>query len=146
MRRLFTRCLGLVPALVVAAGLGRNGIDTLLVASQVVLSVVLPFVVFPLLWLTSHKSIMSVKRPRARTASLSPQMREAPCGDGASVTETATTTPPTMDAADPEAQPETETVDFSNGKIAIAVGSIIWIVIVLANVYAIVGLAMGEGS
>ena len=63
MRRLFTRCLGLVPALVVAAALGRPGIDALLVASQVVLSIVLPFVVFPLVWLTSSRAVMAVKKP-----------------------------------------------------------------------------------
>ncbi|KAH9932100.1 Nramp-domain-containing protein [Epithele typhae] len=105
MRRLFTRCLGLVPALAVAAGLGRSGIDTLLVASQVVLSIVLPFVVFPLMWLTSSKTVMAIKRP---------------------------------------AEQQYEIVHFSNGKISIVVGYAIWIVIVMANIYAIVGLARGE--
>ncbi|KAK0217351.1 natural resistance-associated macrophage protein [Armillaria nabsnona] len=60
-RRLITRLLSLVPALTVAIAIGRSGIDTLLVASQVVLSIVLPFIVFPLLWLTSNRRIMSVK-------------------------------------------------------------------------------------
>ncbi|KAK0454109.1 natural resistance-associated macrophage protein [Desarmillaria tabescens] len=60
-RRLITRLLSLVPALTVAVAIGRNGIDTLLVASQVVLSIVLPFIVFPLLWLTSNKRVMSAK-------------------------------------------------------------------------------------
>ena len=138
MRRLFTRCLGLIPALVVASALGRNGIDTLLVASQVVLSIVLPFVVFPLLWITSSKSVMAVKKPRSRTSSPPPpQMRQAARGDGADATAT-------VDAADPEGQSEFEMVDFSNGKFAIAVGFTIWTVIVLANVYAIVGLAQGQ--
>ncbi len=40
-RRLITRLLSLVPALTVAIAIGRSGIDTLLVASQVVLSIVL---------------------------------------------------------------------------------------------------------
>lgn len=39
-----------------AIGVGRPGIDTLLVASQVVLSIVLPFVTLPLIWLTSRFS------------------------------------------------------------------------------------------
>ncbi|KAK0203868.1 natural resistance-associated macrophage protein [Desarmillaria ectypa] len=60
-RRLITRLLSLVPALTVAIAIGRSGIDTLLVASQVVLSIVLPFIVFPLLWFTSNKSVMSVE-------------------------------------------------------------------------------------
>ena len=64
LRRLITRMIGLVPSMVVAIAVGRPGINTLLVASQVALSVVLPFVAFPLIWLTSSKSIMSVKVPR----------------------------------------------------------------------------------
>ena len=54
----------------VAIAVGRPGINTLLVASQVALSIVLPFVAFPLIWLTSSKSIMRVKKPN--------QQREKP--------------------------------------------------------------------
>jgi metal iron transporter len=56
--------IGLVPSVTVAIAVGRPGINTLLVASQVALSVILPFVAFPLIFLTSSKSIMSVRRPR----------------------------------------------------------------------------------
>ena len=45
----------------VAASLGRGGVSTLLVVSQVVLSIVLPFVTFPLILLTSSKKIMMVR-------------------------------------------------------------------------------------
>ena len=125
MRRLLTRCLGLVPALVVAAAVGRAGIDALLVASQVTLSIVLPFIVFPLLLLTSSKTVMSVKKPLERSSA------QGSASEGA-------------DAGATEAQ--VEMVDYSNGKIAMAFGWLIWLVIVMANVYAIVGLAMGQGG
>lgn len=46
-RRLITRCIGIVPSLAVAVSVGREGIDTLLVASQVALSIVLSFVLVP---------------------------------------------------------------------------------------------------
>ena len=46
-RRLITRCIGIVPSLAVALSVGRQGIDTLLVASQVALSIVLTFVLMP---------------------------------------------------------------------------------------------------
>lgn len=130
MRRLCTRCLGLIPALVVAAGVGRQGIDALLVVSQVVLSIVLPFIVFPLLWLTSSKSVMSVKKP-LELVSVSPTAL------GPSQ-QTATT------HSEPQAESQVETVDFSIGKVAIFFGYAIWLVIVAANVYAIVGLGLGE--
>ncbi|KLO20492.1 natural resistance-associated macrophage protein [Schizopora paradoxa] len=64
LRRLITRLLSLIPSMVVAVVVGRPGIDTLLVVSQVVLSIVLPFVMFPLVWLTSSTIVMRVKRPR----------------------------------------------------------------------------------
>lgn len=46
-RRLITRAIGIVPSLAVALAVGRNGIDALLVGSQVALSFVLPFVITP---------------------------------------------------------------------------------------------------
>ncbi|KAF5331568.1 hypothetical protein D9611_007561 [Ephemerocybe angulata] len=62
MRRLLTRLLAIIPSTIVAVATGRKGVDALLVASQVVLSVVLPFITFPLLWCTSSKAIMSVRK------------------------------------------------------------------------------------
>jgi manganese transport protein len=52
VRRLIT----MVPALIII-GLGTNTLTTL-VASQVVLSLVLPFAIVPLVWLTSRRDIM----------------------------------------------------------------------------------------
>ena len=103
----------------VAIVMGRSGIDTLLVASQVVLSVTLPFIVFPLVYLTSSKSMMSVRKPRAVT-SLSDEG--------------------TVEEADDEM------VDFSSGWLMTGVGLLIWLIIVAANVYVIIDLAIGQGG
>ncbi|CAK5280690.1 unnamed protein product [Mycena citricolor] len=62
VRRLLTRLIAVVPATVVAVVVGRPGVDTLLVASQVILAIVLPFITFPLIFLTSSKSTMLVRR------------------------------------------------------------------------------------
>jgi metal iron transporter len=51
--------------LAVAVGVGRPGIDALLVASQVILAVVLPFITLPLIYLTSSKTVMRVRKPDA---------------------------------------------------------------------------------
>ncbi|TBU44128.1 natural resistance-associated macrophage protein [Dichomitus squalens] len=67
LRRIVTRLIGLIPSVVVAIAVGRPGIDTLLVASQVALAIVLPFVAAPLIWLASSKSVMSVRKPAANT-------------------------------------------------------------------------------
>jgi manganese transport protein len=57
-RRLITRALALVPALCGMLWLGDKGVGTLLVASQVVLSLQLPFAIWPLVRLTSDRGTM----------------------------------------------------------------------------------------
>ena len=57
-RRLATRALALVPAFLGVLWLGDAGVGTLLVGSQVVLSLQLPFAIWPLLRLTSDRSVM----------------------------------------------------------------------------------------
>ena len=52
-RRLVTRLVAIVPAAVVAASWGERGLGKLLVLSQVILSLQLPFAVFPLVRFTS---------------------------------------------------------------------------------------------
>lgn len=57
-RRLITRALALLPALAGVLWLGENSVGKLLVFSQVVLSLQLPFALFPLIQFVSRKSIM----------------------------------------------------------------------------------------
>lgn len=54
-RRLLTRCLAVIPAVIVAAVMGNKAVGQLLVISQVVLSMQLSFAVFPLVHFTSLK-------------------------------------------------------------------------------------------
>jgi manganese transport protein len=57
-RRLLTRCLALIPAMVTVIVLGDLGINNLLVFSQVLLSLQLPFAAIPLVWLCSQPDLM----------------------------------------------------------------------------------------
>jgi metal iron transporter len=61
MRRLVTRAISITPSIIIAAAVGRDGLNRALTASQVVLSVILPFVTAPLLWFTCRSGIMSVQ-------------------------------------------------------------------------------------
>eukprot|EP00879_Flechtneria_rotunda_P015558 GHRR01016271.1.p1 GENE.GHRR01016271.1~~GHRR01016271.1.p1 ORF type:complete len:264 (+),score=85.65 GHRR01016271.1:371-1162(+) len=54
-RRLLTRSLAVIPAVIVAAAMGDEAVGKLLVISQVVLSMQLSFAVFPLVQFTSQK-------------------------------------------------------------------------------------------
>jgi manganese transport protein len=60
LRRLITRALAIIPALAVLAWFGDRGVTPLLIGSQVLLSLQLPFAVIPLIKLTNCPSIMGV--------------------------------------------------------------------------------------
>lgn len=58
LRRLLTRLLAIVPAIIVVAFYGSAGTARLLILSQVILSLQLPFAVFPLVRLTNDRKKM----------------------------------------------------------------------------------------
>ena len=58
VRRIITRSLAIVPAVIVAALYGQKGVGHLLILSQVVLSLQLSFAVVPLVWFTSDRRKM----------------------------------------------------------------------------------------
>jgi manganese transport protein len=58
LRRLITRLVAIVPAIIVTALYGERGTGALLILSQVVLSLQLPFAVFPLVSFTSDRRKM----------------------------------------------------------------------------------------
>jgi manganese transport protein len=58
LRRLITRGIAIVPAVIVAAMFGESGTARLLILSQVILSMQLSFAVFPLVQFTSEKGKM----------------------------------------------------------------------------------------
>ena len=58
LRRLITRLIAIVPALVAVLIYGDRGSGALLILSQVVLSLQLPFAVFPLVAFTSNRKLM----------------------------------------------------------------------------------------
>jgi metal iron transporter len=63
VRRLITRLIGVVPAAIVASAVGNKGLNTMLVASQVILCIVLPTVTIPLVYMCGRKDIMVVEGP-----------------------------------------------------------------------------------
>ncbi|KAJ5679279.1 hypothetical protein N7462_007523 [Penicillium macrosclerotiorum] len=65
MRRLITRSISIIPSIIIAAAVGKNGLDKTLTASQVCLSVILPFVSAPLIWFTCFSRYMTVPTEQA---------------------------------------------------------------------------------
>ncbi len=58
LRRLITRAIAIVPALITIIVYGDRGTGALLILSQVILSLQLPFAVFPLVSFTSNPAVM----------------------------------------------------------------------------------------
>ncbi|CDO70248.1 hypothetical protein BN946_scf184942.g48 [Trametes cinnabarina] len=174
LRRIITRLIGLIPSMVVAIAVGRSGIDTLLVASQVVLAIVLPFVAAPLILLTSSKSVMSVRRGDAQPAENfaanelpveSQTLSIPPAADPVAVGLPPEADPGPVDEDEKQAavviekaeQGSHDTVEdasvagdsyisFANHWSVTSISAVIFLVILAANVYAIVMLALGKGG
>lgn len=60
VRRLFTRSISVTPSIIIAGAVGRDGLNAALNGSQVALSVILPFVTAPLIYLTCRNKYMTV--------------------------------------------------------------------------------------
>lgn len=126
VRRIVTRCIGVVPAAIVAAALGGKGLNTMLVASQVVLSVVLPTVIFPLVYLCSRKDIMTVTGPEVESQAITAAAREV--------------SPPTISTPSSERRQKT----YTSPKWVTVLGYLLTFVVLVANVYVFVQLGLGN--
>jgi metal iron transporter len=60
LRRLLTRSISIIPSIIIAAAVGREGLSKALEGSQVALSIILPFVSAPLIWFTCRAKYMKV--------------------------------------------------------------------------------------
>ncbi|WEJ97683.1 Manganese transporter smf1 [Yamadazyma tenuis] len=63
VRRLVTRGISIVPCFAISVAIGRSGLGTALNVSQLVISLLLPFLTVPLIYFTCKKSIMRIEVP-----------------------------------------------------------------------------------
>ncbi|KAI1424037.1 natural resistance-associated macrophage protein-domain-containing protein [Xylaria sp. FL1777] len=66
LRRLITRSIAITPSIIIAGAAGRDRLNDALNGTQVVLSIVLPFVSAPLIWFTCFSKYMVTKPGLAR--------------------------------------------------------------------------------
>ena len=59
-RRVVTRCIALVPALIISVSVGTGGISSVLTAVNYILAVGLIFVTLPIVWYVTHDKYMQV--------------------------------------------------------------------------------------
>ncbi|GAA5984145.1 hypothetical protein JCM11641_000328 [Rhodosporidiobolus odoratus] len=141
-RRLITRCLNIVPSVAVAAAVGREGIDTLLIASQVALSIVLTFVLVPLILFTSQHSVMAVPISASSIPPPSPAPGASPSLSASSTTKPSarallSTLNPLRRRHSPEGQ-----VTYANPVWLVWLCAGLWLLVGIANVYALYDVAV----
>ncbi|KAF2104053.1 transporter protein smf2 [Rhizodiscina lignyota] len=126
MRRLITRTISIIPSIIIAGAVGREGLSTALVASQVILSCLLPIVSAPLIYFTCRAKYMTVGEERVGPGERS-ELR--PLGNVAAAAEDNTSV--------------MQGVSLKNSWITTTAAGIIWAIITLMNVAAIVLLIIG---
>lgn len=129
-RRLVTRCISIIPCLVISICIGRDALNKALNGSQVVLSIVLPFLVAPLIYFTCSKKIMSteVTLTEEDSAAAADELGESVVRDSA------------IDGT------ATKVISMANGWIITTISVLVWIFLSLLNVYAIVELGLTHGD
>lgn len=120
IRRTVTRALAIAPCLFVSLFVGRKGLATVLNASQVVLSLLLPFVSAPLLYFTCNKKIMRVPK---HTASIHDS---------------------TNNDVSEDADDLVEYVDMSNSTLTNVTAVLIFAFITILNCFMVFSMATGE--
>ncbi|GAA6010866.1 hypothetical protein JCM11491_004573 [Sporobolomyces phaffii] len=143
-RRLITRLIGIVPSLAVSIGVGRQGINTLLVASQVALSIVLTFVLPPLIIFTTSHRVMGLPDKS--------YVPPSPCTDPTSTDALPVRSRKarlrsllaTLNPIRRRRLPPGVLASYASPPIVVYLCWAIWLLISTANVYALYTLSHGE--
>jgi len=119
LRRLITRTISIIPSIIIAGAVGKAGLNATLTATQVTLSVILPFVTAPLIYFTSRNKYMTV--------------RTGDIGGG------------TGDAAgETGAGGQGDGIPMRNNWFVTGLATVIWLVIAVMNVALLVLVGLGK--
>ncbi|GAA5880805.1 hypothetical protein JCM1840_003288 [Sporobolomyces johnsonii] len=139
-RRLITRLIGIVPSLAVSVAVGRQGIDVLLVGSQVALSIVLTFVMIPLIIFTSEHRVMALPTPPSELPSSPPPAPSFSPSPPASSAARARTLLKTINPFRRRPLPAGHVASYANPVWLSWLCWALWLMISIANVYALYSL------
>ncbi|KAL4808406.1 natural resistance-associated macrophage protein-domain-containing protein [Aspergillus unguis] len=137
LRRLITRSISIIPSIAIAGAVGRDGLNKTLTASQVVLSVILPFVSAPLVYFTCRNRYMTVPVERIYDGDIDGTV-EQDRDPGQSQAQ--------INATDDNGGNAVDGVKMGNGLILSVLSVLIWIVIAVMNVALLVLVGMGKAS
>ncbi|CAI4050779.1 divalent metal ion transporter SMF1 SKDI_15G0380 [Saccharomyces kudriavzevii IFO 1802] len=145
-RRLATRCISIIPCLIISICIGREALSKALNASQVVLSIVLPFLVAPLIFFTCKKSIMKTEITVDHTEGDNSNHQNVNTASGAVVNASNEVDQSNTSDMELENGKEVKIVHMANNWVITVIAIIVWIFLSLLNVYAIVQLGMSHGD
>ena len=126
LRRLLTRSISITPSMIIAASIGKEGLSIALTASQVALSIILPFVTAPLIYFTARNKYMTVGGANAAGIALENQPSARNQDGNQTSSEQATGTP------------------MRNHRLVTLLAGAIWLVIAIMNVALLVFLGLGD--
>jgi metal iron transporter len=154
VRRLMTRSISIIPSIVIAGAVGKEGLSNALNASQVALSVILPFVSAPLIYFTCRNKFMTVGTftGTAATGTGNANGQRTGSGEVPQGQDGVEEAPPRINV--PAAPSEhavasvhsVESVQMKNGWITTILALLIWGIIVVMNVALLVLLGLGKGG
>ncbi|KAI1758377.1 natural resistance-associated macrophage protein-domain-containing protein [Xylaria castorea] len=136
LRRLITRSIAITPAIIIAGATGREHLNDALNGTQVVLSIVLPFVSAPLIWFTCFNKYMVTQSGVARVR----------VEGGSSSSESMNSINKLVACAtdDQEVGPGTpDVVKMANPWYVSVLAVLVWLLIVILNVANLVLLGKG---
>ncbi|UZJ54146.1 hypothetical protein CBS101457_003466 [Exobasidium rhododendri] len=156
VRRLLTRLITIAPSIAIAVGVGRNGLDETLIASQVALSFALPVVLVPLILITSLKSWMEVTDTvdteaaidnapeEATTTPSTDMMLRSLSSSKISAIKTTVETPSVEQVPEQSFLPNAQFIshNFTSPRYIIALAVVVYITILLADAYSLVTTIM----
>ena len=111
--------------------MGKEGLNKTLTASQVVLSVILPFVSAPLVYFTCRNRYMTVPMERVHDADADIDTDEQ-------------TQPQNAAEGDDNGGSATDGVKMGNGLLVSAIAVLVWVIIAVMNVALLVLVGMGK--
>ena len=139
LRRLLTRSISITPSIIIAGAVGREGLSDALQASQVCLSVILPFVSAPLIYFTCRSKIMSVWAEGQASSNVA----TSPTTFGPGKDEEGAVQASQVEAS-AAAVGSGRYVVMRNNWLMAACAVIIWLIVVVMNVAMLVLVGMGK--
>lgn len=143
LRRSATRAVAITPCLILVMVAGRNGLSGALNASQVILSLLLPFVSAPLLYFTCNKKIMRVKVNNNEQGIQLQNMNsngEEDEGDSHAVSSTSEE----LLRNDHRVVESQDYIDKSNGILVTIIAILMWLLISILNFYMLISFCRGQ--